>query len=133
MGIHLLCSNSRRKNSNLKLLITAWSPNGISLQIWESPRTTQTALNSACLMMTLLATAIQLLGSCSVSIKDALSELGKAKWYPLQGVKSGKISVSFEFTEDQESDEESSFEMVEEEKEVEEAKEEVVEEKVTQI
>merc|ERR1712037_620639 len=74
--------------------------------------------------------AQQLLGSCSVSIKDALSQLGKAKWYPLQGVKSGKISVSFEFTEDQESDEESSFEMVEEEKEV---KEEVVEEKVTQI
>merc|ERR550532_2563072 len=74
--------------------------------------------------------APQLLGSCSVSIKDALSQLGKAKWYPLQGVKSGKISVSFEFTADQESDEESSFEMVEEDKEV---KEEVVEEKVTQI
>merc|ERR1719500_841514 len=69
--------------------------------------------------------APQLLGSCSVSIKDALSQLGKAKWYPLQGVKSGKISVSFEFTADQESDEESSFEMVEEDKEV---KEEVVEE-----
>merc|ERR550532_443896 len=74
--------------------------------------------------------APQLLGSCSVSIKDALSQLGKARWYPLQGVKSGKISVSFKFTADQESDEESSFEMVEEDKEV---KEEVVEEKVTQI
>merc|ERR1712066_51645 len=72
--------------------------------------------------------APQLLGSCSVSIKDALSELGKAKWYPLQGVKSGKISVSFEFTEDQESHEESSFEMVEEE----EKEKEVVEEKVPQ-
>merc|ERR1712083_1152545 len=78
--------------------------------------------------------APQLLGSCSVSVKDALSELGKTKWYPLQGVKSGKISLSFEFTADQDSEEESSFEMVEEEKEEkQEVKEEVVEEKVTQL
>merc|ERR1712083_818550 len=69
--------------------------------------------------------APQLLGSCSVSVKDALSELGKTKWYPLQGAKSGKISLSFEFTADQDSEEESSFEMVEEE----EKEKEVVEEK----
>ena len=72
--------------------------------------------------------APQLLGSCSVSLSEALSELGKARWYPLQGARSGKVSILFAFTEDQESDEESSFEMVEEE-----TKEEVVEEKMTEV
>merc|ERR1712037_432874 len=35
----------------------------------------------------------QLLGSCSVSIKDALSELDSARWIPLEGPQSGKISI----------------------------------------
>merc|ERR1712037_1090539 len=41
----------------------------------------------------------QLLGSCSVSIKDALSDLDSARWITLEGPESGKISIKFGFTE----------------------------------
>merc|ERR1712192_199665 len=44
----------------------------------------------------------QLLGSCSLSIKDALSELDSARWISLGGPESGKISIKFGFTEQQE-------------------------------
>merc|ERR1712032_362776 len=41
----------------------------------------------------------QMLGSCSISIKDALSELDSARWISLEGPESGKISIKFGFTE----------------------------------
>merc|ERR1712233_52588 len=41
----------------------------------------------------------QLLGSCSISIKDALSEMDSARWISLEGPESGKISIKFGFTE----------------------------------
>merc|ERR1712055_599514 len=44
----------------------------------------------------------QLLGSCSISIKDALSDLDSARWITLEGPESGKISIKFGFTEKQE-------------------------------
>merc|ERR1711936_1128834 len=48
----------------------------------------------------------QLLGSCSVSIRDALSELDSARWISLEGPESGKISIKFGFTEKQDQNEE---------------------------
>merc|ERR1712130_821497 len=48
----------------------------------------------------------QLLGSCSISIKDALSELDSARWISLEGPESGKISIKFGFTEKQDQNEE---------------------------
>merc|ERR1712055_1228039 len=48
----------------------------------------------------------QLLGSCSVSIKDALSELDSARWISLEGPESGKISIKFGFTEKKDQNEE---------------------------
>merc|ERR1712130_788370 len=41
----------------------------------------------------------QLLGSCSISIKDALSEMDSARWISLEGPESGKISIKFGSTE----------------------------------
>jgi hypothetical protein len=40
------------------------------------------------------------LGSCSISIKDALNDLGNTNLYSLDGSKSGKLSVTFEFNND---------------------------------
>merc|ERR1712037_656613 len=48
----------------------------------------------------------QLLGSCSVSIRDALSELDSARWISLEGPESGKISIKFGFTKKQDQNEE---------------------------
>merc|ERR1712233_266559 len=48
----------------------------------------------------------QLLGSCSISIKDALSELDSARWISLEGPESGKISIKFGFTEKPDENEE---------------------------
>merc|ERR1712130_101778 len=48
----------------------------------------------------------QLLGSCSISIKDALSQLDSARWISLEGPESGKISIKFGFTEKQDQNEE---------------------------
>merc|ERR1712110_409012 len=48
----------------------------------------------------------QLLGSCSISIKDALSELESARWISLEGPESGKISIKFGFTEKKDQNEE---------------------------
>merc|ERR1711974_299796 len=48
----------------------------------------------------------QLLGSCSISIKDALSELDSARWISLEEPESGKISIKFGFTEKQDQNEE---------------------------
>merc|ERR1712037_721692 len=45
----------------------------------------------------------QLLGSCSVPVREALQLANKEEqWMPLEGCKSGMISVSFRFTEDEE-------------------------------
>merc|ERR1712130_207091 len=45
----------------------------------------------------------QLLGSCSVSVGEALQLANKEEqWIPLEGCKSGTISVSFNFTEHEE-------------------------------
>merc|ERR1712083_216049 len=45
----------------------------------------------------------QLLGSCSVPVREALQLADKEEaWFPLQGCKSGMISVAFKFTEDEE-------------------------------
>merc|ERR1719305_1335490 len=45
----------------------------------------------------------QLLGSCSVPVREALQLADKEEqWMPLEGCKSGMISVSFKFTEDEE-------------------------------
>merc|ERR1712210_331096 len=61
----------------------------------------------------------QLLGSCSVSIKDALSELDSARWISMEGPQSGKISIKFGFTEklDQNEEEEDTEEQVDDTKE----------------
>merc|ERR1712233_145043 len=48
----------------------------------------------------------QLLGSCSISIKDALSEMDSARWISLEGPESGKISIKFGFTEKPDENEE---------------------------
>merc|ERR1712212_52056 len=68
----------------------------------------------------------QLLGSCSISIKDALSELDSARWISLDGPESGKISIKFGFTEKQDQNEEvvdNSKEAQDTEEKVEETKE----------
>merc|ERR1712156_1097181 len=43
----------------------------------------------------------QPLGSCSISITEALSELDSARWISLEGADSGKISVKFVYAEKQ--------------------------------
>merc|ERR1712088_740345 len=48
----------------------------------------------------------QSLGSCSISIKDAISQLDSARWISLGGNDSGKISVKFGFTESHDQNEE---------------------------
>merc|ERR1712130_19660 len=62
----------------------------------------------------------QLLGSCSIYIKDALSELDSARWISLEGPESGKISIKFGFTEkpdpNEEKDEEETKEDTKEER-----------------
>merc|ERR1712108_88739 len=58
----------------------------------------------------------QLLGSCSISIKDALSELDSARWISLEEPESGKISIKFGFTEKQDQNEEEEQEETKEEK-----------------
>merc|ERR1712080_744505 len=46
------------------------------------------------------------LGSISISIPDALSEAKNPRWFDLKGCKTGKLAVSFEFTEDAEEEKE---------------------------
>merc|ERR1712130_184899 len=58
----------------------------------------------------------QLLGSCSISIKDALSELDSARWISLEGPESGKISIKFGFTEKPDPNEEKDEEETKEER-----------------
>merc|ERR1712037_804164 len=58
----------------------------------------------------------QLLGSCSVSIKDALSDLDSARWMSLEGPETGKISIKFGFTEKQDQNEEEEQEEIMEDK-----------------
>merc|ERR1712130_937770 len=62
----------------------------------------------------------QLLGSCSIYIKDALSELDSARWISLEGPESGKISIKFGSTEkpdpNEEKDEEETKEDTKEER-----------------
>merc|ERR1712156_508597 len=48
----------------------------------------------------------QSLGSCSISIKDAISQLDSTRWISLGGNDSGKISVKFGFTESHDQNEE---------------------------
>merc|ERR1712039_150113 len=45
-------------------------------------------------------------GSCSILIKDAISQLDSARWISLGGNDSGKISVKFGFTESHDQNEE---------------------------
>merc|ERR1711963_973096 len=48
----------------------------------------------------------QSLGSCSILVKDAISQLDSARWISLGGKDSGKISVKFGFTESHNQNEE---------------------------
>merc|ERR1711963_1322666 len=48
----------------------------------------------------------QSLGSCSILVKDAISQLDSARWISLGGNDSGKISVKFGFTESHDQNEE---------------------------
>merc|ERR1711990_1418791 len=53
-----------------------------------------------------------LLGSCSVPVREALQLADKEEqWIPLEGCKSGMISVSFNFTEDEEESSDQAEEM----------------------